>query len=129
MHALCHRSRCLAFSLLVVFMANLAAWGGGAAQMAHELGHGAVAAMAAGQDIATLSPALRAYAEAGDDSVPAAVEHQALHAVDHMQLFPPPPARLSFATPVPGLAAFFFVTRGLPPPRADQPFRPPRQRT
>ena len=117
--------RLVALVMLVVVLANLAAWGGGAVQMAHDLGHGAYA----GQH-ASLQPAvMRAWAEAADDSAPAAVEHQALHAVDHMQFFPPTPAQVAVRQPAAGRATVFFLARALPPARSDLPFRPPRRGT
>ncbi len=115
--------RLLAFTLLFIFLANLATWSGGAAQMAHELGHGAVAAMAAGALDAAVP-----FAEPGENSAPAIVEHQALHAVDHMQFFPPTPFHYAFATAPAGRAHAAFLARQPTPARADLPFRPPRQR-
>ncbi|MHB1591670.1 MAG: hypothetical protein ACYCTW_09085, partial [Sulfuricella sp.] len=77
----------LSLAMLVIFITNIAMWSFHSNWLAHELEHsGALELMTAPVDHADVHK-IDALAD-NDEAAPSAMEHQLMHAVDHLQLFP-----------------------------------------
>lgn len=114
----------IAFFLFVVMMANLGVWGFSGAKLKHEIAHNSL----------ELAPSAHQHTDLrlpGDstdndrDNKLRAFEHQVLHAVDHVQLFPDTALNDAFAPCADGLLQTHFVAQSLPLSTYDPPFRPP----
>lgn len=113
-------TRYLSLAVLVIFMTNMGAWNFHSGWLTHELEHGGMLElMQASVDHDD------AYAPAdNDEKSPAAMEHQLLHAIDHLQFFPGaiPSGIFSF---LPGAARYHFTSFNVAPATFEAPFRPP----
>jgi hypothetical protein len=117
-------TKTLAFTLFAIFLMNMAAWGFSSHRLAHEIEHS--------RQFAPMMLALEhgdsyrnEVLDADDDGTPGASEHQFLHAVDHLQLFP---MTVFYGThpSLPSTVLPHFIFRTLPLATLDPPFRPPR---
>ena len=110
--------------MFVIFMANMGVWSFQTKWLAHEIGHNT--------DLASMTlPIGHAdayhdqYVNADDEGAPSVSEHQLLHAVDHLQLFPSTTAIAHFPlSRNPVLADFSLPS--VAPAASESPFRPPR---
>lgn len=111
----------LALILLVIFLANMGLWSLTNKSVTHGLMHDDVVQLAADHDHHGL-----VSTDTTDDDSLTSVQHNALHAAEHIQ----------FITGVPGNAlrveievssiSLHFPPQALPRPALDQPFKPPR---
>lgn len=112
----------LAILMLVIFMTNLGAWNLSSTRIAHELEHDGRPEMSA----ASHQHAFLLHAKnASMDDDRATVEHQMLHAVDHLQFFPDTTSQLAFQAPLANGASWYFTEQTLPFSTYDTPYRPP----
>ncbi|MFZ6760547.1 hypothetical protein ACO0K9_25360 [Undibacterium sp. Ji50W] len=112
----------LAILMLVIFMTNLGAWNLSSTRIKHELEHdGRPEVSAASHQHAFLLH----DKNASRDAERATVEHQMLHAVDHLQFFPDTTSLLAFHAPLASAASWYFTQQTLPFSTYDTPYRPP----
>ena len=114
----------LALALLVIFMTNIAVWSVHSNWLAHELEH-----------VSSLTPMTVADDhDAGYDgntavdnveNTPNTIEHQLLHAADHLQLFPSPTASGIFLSLL-SVERSYFTPIIVAIATFEAPFRPPR---
>lgn len=114
----------IAFFLFVVMMANLGVWGFSGAKLKHEIAHNSLALAPSAHQHEDAHPAGDNAANDGDAKL-LAFEHQVLHAVDHLQLFPDTALNGAFAPSEAGTLQTHFVAQSLPLSTYDPPFRPP----
>lgn len=113
----------LALAVLVIFMANMGVWSFHSNWLAHELEHsGTLELMTASVDHADVHK-INALAD-NDEKSPAAMEHQLLHAVDHLQLFPGAITSGIFSF-LPGAVRYHFTSANVALATFEAPFRPP----
>lgn len=117
-------SKYFSFVMLVIFMTNTALWSFESNWLAHDLEHNSNPALLIAAEAQAL-PGTDVFLKNIDESTSIASDHQLIHAVDHLQLFP-------------GMALFWIfpsLTNIVPPnflpihvPLAmlEAPFRPPR---
>lgn len=114
----------IAFFLFVVMMANLGVWGFSGAKLKHEIAHNSLEQAPSAHQHAFLRPAGNSAINERDNKL-IAFEHQVLHAVDHVQLFPDTALNGAFAPSAAAMQQTHFVARSLPLSTYDPPFRPP----
>jgi hypothetical protein len=112
----------VAFFLFVIFMTNIGVWGFSAARLAHEVEHNGKVEQAS----ASHQHGPSQQVAATDDDAPDVAEHQTLHAVDHVQLFPDTALNGAFVPTMASVMPPHFTEHTLPLPNFDLPFRPPR---
>ncbi|MFZ6872637.1 hypothetical protein ACO0LF_11260 [Undibacterium sp. Di27W] len=108
----------LAVILLVIFMTNLGAWNLNSSRITHALEHDGR------PEVSTSAPQHDAR-NTDRDNGHSAIEHQMLHAVDHLQLFPDTTALLTFHAPLAPDSSWHFTAQLLPFSTYDAPYRPP----
>lgn len=113
----------IAFLLLVMLMANMAVWGFSGAKLKHEIEHNGVERAPASHQHASLR--LAGDTSNDHDKKLSAFEHQVLHAVDHVQLFPGTALSGAFLPVAAGTLSTHFVEQFLPLSTYDTPYRPP----
>jgi len=111
----------LAFILLVIFLANMALWSFSKKDFSHELMHADIVLLAPDHD----------HHEAGsgdpqDDDSLSTVQHQVLHAADHVQFLSGVPDHAPRVETEVSSIPLQFTSQALPRPALDQPYRPPR---
>ena len=106
--------------MLVIFMTNMGVWSFHSNWLAHELEHsGTLELMQASADHDD------AYGPAdNNEESPATMDHQLLHAVDHLQLFPGAVIDGIFAS-LPGAVRYHFTSFNVALATFETPFRPP----
>jgi hypothetical protein len=114
----------IAFFLFVVMMTNLGVWGFSGAKLKHEIAHNSLELAPSAHQHVDLNPAGDSATSDRDNKL-RAFEHQVLHAVDHVQLFPDTALNGAFAPSETGTLQTHFVAQSLPLPTYDPPFRPP----
>jgi hypothetical protein len=123
-------TRHIAFFLFVIMMANLGVWGFSGAKLKHEIAHNSLELAPSAHQHGDMHQHEDAH-PAGDnaandgDAKLLAFEHQVLHAVDHVQLFPDTALNGAFAPSETGTLQTDFVAQPLPLSTYDPPFRPP----
>ena len=114
----------LALALLVIFMTNIAVWSDHSSWLAHELEHvSSLTSMTVADDHAAAYDGNTAVDR--EENMPDTIEHQLLHAVDHLQLFPSPTASGTFLS-LPSVERSYFTPIIVALATFDTPFRPPR---
>jgi len=112
----------LATMMLVIFMTNLAAWDLSSSRIKHEIEHeGHPQTSATSHQHAFLL----VEKNTGRNDGRASVEHQMLHAVDHLQFFPDTPIPLAFPSPLASEVTWYFTHQIWPFSTYDTPYRPP----
>jgi len=113
----------LSLAVLVIFMTNMGVWSFHSNWLAHELEHsGTLEVMAATADHADAGK-LGALADNNEKS-PATMDHQLLHAVDHLQFFPGAVIDGIFASQ-PGAVRYHCTSFNVALATFETPFRPP----
>lgn len=114
----------LALALLVIFMTNTAVWSVHSNWLAHELEHiGSLKPMALAANHVVAYDSTTAIDS--DKNAPTTIEHQLLHATDHIQLLPSPNINGLFVS-VLTLERPYFTPINVPFATLEAPFRPPR---
>lgn len=114
----------LALALLVIFMTNTAVWSVHSNWLAHELEHiSSLKPMAVADDHVAAYDSITAVDN--DENAPNTIEHQLLHATNHVQLFPSPDINRIFL-PSLTLERPYFTRVDVPFATLEAPFRPPR---
>ncbi|MBC7857840.1 MAG: hypothetical protein H7Z39_03500 [Burkholderiaceae bacterium] len=114
----------IAFFLFVAMMTNLGVWGFSGAKLKHEIAHNIMELAPSAHQHAFLRPAGDSAITERDNKL-RAFEHQVLHAVDHLKLFPDTALNDAFAPSADGMLQTHFVVQSLPLSTYDPPFRPP----
>lgn len=113
----------ISLAMLVFFMGNMGVWSFHSNWLAHELEHnGTLELMTASVDHADVHK-IDALAD-NDEKSPAAMEHQLLHAVDHLQLFPGAVIDGIFSF-LPSAVRYHFTSFNVALATFEAPFRPP----
>jgi hypothetical protein len=114
----------IAFALLTIFMVNTIVWSLSSHRLAHEIEHAREQ-----QQIVLSSDSgdnqTSDVIDAQDSSAHSVSEHQLLHAVDHLQLFPST-AVYGTSRALPSIIRSQFISCILPLAAFDLPYRPPR---
>ena len=114
----------LALALLVIFMTNIAVWSVQPNWLAHELEHvGNLEPMTVAADHVDLFHT--ESKDSSDDNAPNAIEHQLLHAADHLQLLPSLGLNDIFLSPL-RVEHCYFTHVIVLAATFEAPFRPPR---
>lgn len=111
-----------ALFMLVIFLTSLVVFGFSGARLAHQIDHEGKIEMPAGDHVHVYSAAKTGDADAVSDTT----EHQVLHAVDHIQLFPDTGSMHPVAATAASIVPSHFADQLLPLAGSDLPFRPPR---
>lgn len=114
--------RPLAFIMLVIFMANMGLWSFTKKSVSHGLMHVDIVQLTSDHDHREF-----AAGESDDDESLTNVQHNALHAAEHIQFIPGILGNaLRVETEVSSIP-LQFSSQALPRPALDQPFKPPRR--
>lgn len=109
--------------MLVIFMTNIGLWSFHSNWLAHELEHNdTLELMTASVDHADVHK-IDASADI-DEAAPSAMEHQLMHAVDHLQLFPGAIIDGIFSF-LPSAVRYHFTVFNVALATFEAPFRPP----
>lgn len=114
-----------ALLMLVIFLTNMMAFALSATRLAHELDHDAKLELSTSDHVHDRLASNPGHSDDASD----AVEHQVLHAIDHVQLFPDVGFTSPRAANGASIVRSHIADKVLPHPGADLPFRPPRARS
>lgn len=113
----------LALAMLAIFMANMGVWSFHSNWLAHQLEHSGMVELMTASGAHAGVHKIGALAD-NDKKSPAAMEHQLLHAVDHLQLFPGAITSGIFSF-LPGAVRYHFTPPNVALATFEAPFRPP----
>jgi hypothetical protein len=122
----------IAFLIFVIFMTHVGAWGFSSAKLAHEFEHndnGIKQAATAHQYVDTAVVNIDDDDDDDDDLGLDLVEHQVLHAVDHLQFFPDTALGCVFSPARANIVLLHFTEQALPLLTLEPLLRPPRKLT